>query len=76
MQRPRGDALQFAPADERLLAAEAAGDAGRARASLRMIVWRAAPFVGVLFIAAGLWWLRRRRRERAQGPATVDGPSA
>lgn len=59
-----------------LQAAEAAGDAGRVSASLRMIVWRAAPVVGVLLIAAGLWWLRRRRRARAEGPATVDGPSA
>lgn len=43
-------------------AAEAAGDAGRARASLRMMAWRAAPFAGVLLIACGLWWVRRRRR--------------
>ncbi len=45
-------------------AADAAGDAGRVRASLRMIAWRAAPGVGVLLIAAGLWWVRRRRRRR------------
>lgn len=49
-------------------AADAAGDTGRVRASMRMIAWRAAPFVGVLLIAVGLWWVRRRRR-RADGPA-------
>lgn len=46
-------------------AADAAGDAGRVRASLRMIAWRVAPFAGVCAIAGALWWIRRRRRRPA-----------
>jgi len=51
--------------------ADAAGDEGRATASLRMIAWRAAPWLGALFVALGLLWIRRRRARRSDRPLTV-----
>ncbi len=54
-------------------AADEAGDGGRVRASVRMIAWRAAPFVGVLLIAGALWWVRRRR---GRADDAADGPRA